>query len=46
MITEFKSPFLRAVKKIRDPQLKEEISAVILQVEGAPAIGTIASVKK
>lgn len=46
MKTEFKVSFLKAVKKIRDRQLKEEVANSILQVEEASDISKIESVVK
>jgi len=46
MKTEFKVSFLKAVKKIRDRQLKEEVANTILQVEEASDISKIESVVK
>ncbi|HBH82397.1 MAG: hypothetical protein A2X05_15565 [Bacteroidetes bacterium GWE2_41_25] len=46
MKTEFKSSFLRAIKKIRDEQIKSDIADVIENVEKATGIRNITNIKK
>jgi mRNA interferase RelE/StbE len=46
MKTAFKSSFLRAIKKIRDEQIKSDIADVIENVEKATGIRNIANIKK
>jgi mRNA interferase RelE/StbE len=46
MKTVFKSSFLKAVKKIRNEQIKSEIADVIENVEKATGIRNIANIKK
>jgi mRNA interferase RelE/StbE len=46
MKTAFKSSFLRAIKKIRDEQIKSDIADVIENVEKAIGIRNITNIKK
>lgn len=46
MKTEFKASFLKAVKKIKDRQLKTEIADAIKEVESAEDLRQIKQLKK
>ena len=46
MNTEFKASFLKAVKKIKDQQLKSEITDAIKEVESAEDLRQIKHLKK
>jgi mRNA interferase RelE/StbE len=46
MKTSFKASFLKAIKKISDPQLKSEIANAIIEVESAENLRQIRNLKK
>ncbi|MGM0621543.1 MAG: type II toxin-antitoxin system RelE family toxin [Bacteroidota bacterium] len=46
MKTEFKASFLKAIKKIKDQQLKTEIADTIKEVESAENLRQIKQLKK
>jgi mRNA interferase RelE/StbE len=46
MKVAFKAPFLKAIQKIRDKQLKSDIANIIEDVEFAPDIRSISELKK
>lgn len=46
MKTEFKASFLKAIKKIKDQQLKSEIAEAIKEVESAKDLRQIKKLKK
>lgn len=46
MKTKFKASFLKAIKKIKDQQLKTEIANVIKEVESAGNLRQIKNLKK
>ena len=46
MKTEFKNSFIRAIKKINDQQLKEEIANAIRNVESAENLKLVRQLKK
>ena len=46
MITDFKTSFLRSIKKIVDSSLKEEVERIILSVEEAKTMEGFPELKK
>jgi mRNA interferase RelE/StbE len=46
MKTEFKTSFLKAIKKVKDIQLKDDIIRAIINVESAEDIKQISQLKK
>ena len=46
MRVEFKKPFLKDLKKLKDKQLKELIFDCIVQVEAVQHLGQIRNLKK
>jgi mRNA interferase RelE/StbE len=46
MKIRFKASFLKAISKINDPRLKDEIALIIISIENAENISRVSKIKK